>query len=142
MAKKEQVQREKPYIDYKTANVMARMYDFITHANQEREEITRELDSMLFSLRRLKELFKPLEDPNNWVSGLQYGHIPDCIQNIRHDAWEMGLTNTLFEKLKDRKFRDRFTGWLQPPVAKEEIEDHYDFEDEPKEAPRGKRYEP
>ena len=30
--------KEKPFIDYKTARVMARMYDFIVNANYERKK--------------------------------------------------------------------------------------------------------
>jgi hypothetical protein len=131
MATKTTAKKEKPYIDYKTAKVLARMYDFIIHANNERKCIYDKLNFMITSLRRLQELFTPLEDPSKWASGLEYDHIPDGILNISHDAWEAGLTHTLFEKLKDRKFWDRFTGWLGDPVLKEEIEDHYDFEDKP-----------
>jgi hypothetical protein len=118
MTKQKTAKKETPYIDYKTANIMARMYDFITHANYARKRIYDELDSMSTSLRRLQEQFKPIEDPSNWASGLEYNHIPDSLLNISHDACEMGLNHTLFEKLKDRKFRNRFTGWLNPPVLK------------------------
>jgi hypothetical protein len=134
MAEQKTAKKQKPYIDYKTANVMARMYDFIIHTNYERKRIYDELNFMLSSFRRLQELFKPLEDPSNWASGLERDRIPDGILNISHDVWEMGLTHALFEKLKDRKFRDRFTGWSSDPVLKEEIEDHYDFEEELKSA--------
>jgi hypothetical protein len=50
------------------------------------------------------------------------------IEALRAYAWESGLTKTLFEKLKDRELRYRFSGCLgEPgkPVTKEEIEDHY-----------------
>jgi hypothetical protein len=53
MAKQGTTKKEKPYIDYKTANIMARIYDFIIHANYERKRIYDELSSMLTSLRRL-----------------------------------------------------------------------------------------
>jgi hypothetical protein len=43
-----------------------------------------------------------------------------------NDIREAGMTKTLYEKLKDRDFRKRFSGWLLPPVSKEEIEDRYD----------------
>jgi hypothetical protein len=128
MQKKET--EKKPYIDYKTARVLDRMHDFIIHANNERERIYRELNSMRCSLNRIMELFQPLKDPSKWATGLEYDHIPDGLLNISHDAWEAGLTNTLFEKLKDHDFQKRFTGWRFPPVLKEEIEDHYDFGDE------------
>jgi hypothetical protein len=110
MAKKETVKKEKPYIDYKTARVLDRMHDFIIHANNEREHICRELNTMRCSLNRMMELFQPLKDPGNWATGLEYDRIPDGLLNISHDAWEAGLTNTLFEKLKDRQFQCRFTG--------------------------------
>ncbi|MDR1240136.1 MAG: hypothetical protein LBK27_08470 [Treponema sp.] len=134
MAEQKTAKKQKPYIDYKTAKVMVRMYDFIIDANHERKRIYDELNFMLTSFRRLQELFKPLEDPSNWASVLKRDHIPDGILNISHDAWEMGLSHTLFEKLKDREFRDRFTGWSGDPVFKEEIKDHYDFEEEPESA--------
>jgi hypothetical protein len=126
MAKQGTVKKEKPYIDYKAANVIARMYDFITNANYERKRIYGELNLILTLLQGLRERFKPLEDPSNWAAGLELDHIPDGILNISHDAWEMGLTRTLFEKLNDRSFRYRFVGLSGDPVLKDEIEDRYE----------------
>jgi hypothetical protein len=107
------------------------MRDFIIHANYERERIYSELRSMDAEISRLQELFKLVGYLNNRGSGLEYDHIPDCILNIRHNAWKMGFTNTLFEKLKNREFKKRFIGWSNPPVRQEEIEDRYVLEEKP-----------
>jgi hypothetical protein len=133
MATKGTAKKEIPYIDYKTADVMARMFDFINNASKVKKSIYNELERMIGTMRSLQKDLTPIsDDPNNWASALDYDHFKDDIANIRHDAREMGLTQTLFEKLKNEEFRDRFTGWLQPPVLKEEIEDH--FEEEPEKA--------
>jgi hypothetical protein len=124
---------KQPYIDYRSANLLTRMYDFINRANQMRRDVHTELDYMSRSLeimqnkiREMKEAFTPLEDPNKHVTLLEHD-----IGALRAAAWEAGLTKTLFEKLKDRVFRNRFTGCLGKgnPVPKEEIEDHYDDEE-------------
>jgi hypothetical protein len=131
IAKQKRTDEVKPYIDYKVAKIMTRMYDFINHANYKAAKITMDLDAILSSIHRLQERLSPVEDPNDFVSGLKRDHFPNLIQDIRHDAWELGMTDILFEKLKDRKFRNRFEGWLQPPVSHDEIEDQWEDEAEP-----------
>jgi hypothetical protein len=124
---------KQPYIDYRSANLLTRMYDFINRANKMRKDVYTELDCMSRSLatmqnkiREMKEAFAPLENPNAHCTEHE-----DDIKALRAYAWEAGLTKTLFEKLKDRAFRSRFTGCLGKgnPVPKEEIEDHYDVEE-------------
>jgi hypothetical protein len=118
-----------PYIGYDTATFLTRLYDFIRRANQMRKDVYTELDYMSRTLaimqnkiREMKEAFSPVENPNARCTF----HEND-IEALRAYAWEAGLTKTLFEKLKDRCFRNRFTGLggFGPPVLKEEIEDHY-----------------
>jgi len=120
------IKEPEPFIDYKTANVMTRMYDFIIHANNTKEYVYNEIERVITTLKYLQREFIPREDPNSWADALQYDHIPDSIANIRHDAWAAGLTDTLFKKLKDKEFRDRFTGWLGAPVTQDEIIDIYE----------------
>ena len=115
-----------PYIDYKIASIFTRMHDFIIHSNYFVERFHRELDNLEASIHIFRSALAPREKPEEWVDALQYDHIPNLIANLRHDTWSAGLIDTLFEKLKDRKFRDRFTGWLGDPVLEQEIEDHYD----------------
>ena len=124
-------EKPQPYIDYKTARVFVRMYDFIIHANQAQKSLNDELERLVCTIRLFQEKYAPRENPEKWADALKRDNIPNTIANIRHDSWEAGLTHTLFEKLKDKQFRDRFTGWLGDPVLKEEIEDHYDFEVKP-----------
>jgi hypothetical protein len=119
-------EKPRPYIDYKTARVFVRMYDFIIHANQAQKSLNDELEHLIYTIRLFQEKYAPRENPEKWADALKRDHIPNAIANIRPDSWEAGLTQTLFEKLKDKQFRDRFTGWLGDPVLKEEIEDHDD----------------
>jgi hypothetical protein len=124
-----------PAIDYKTAQVMVRMYDFIIGAYDLKKSLYNDIEGLIASMRRVQErCTNELNSPNEWAEALNYNHIDDPIADIRHDAWEAGLTHTLFEKLKDRQFRNRFTGWLGSPVLEEEIKDHYEWEDEETEA--------
>jgi len=119
-----------PYIDYDKATFLTRLYDFINRANQMRKDVYTELDYMSRTLAimqnkisEMKQAFAPVENPNANCTF----HEND-IEALRAFAWEAGLTRTLFEKLKDRVFRNRFTGCLWKhgePVLKEEIEDHY-----------------
>ena len=119
-----------PYIDYDKATFLTRLYDFINRANQMRKDVYRELDYMSRTLaimqsniNDMKKAFAPLENPNAYCTEYE-----DDIKALRGIAWEAGLTKTLFEKLKDRLFRNRFTACLgEPaePVLKEEIEDHH-----------------
>jgi len=127
MAKEKKPQ---PYIDYGKAIYLTRIYDFINRANRMREDVYTALDDMSFTLaimqktvRDMMQAFSPAKNPNARF------HEND-IEALKAYAWEAGLTNTLFEKLKDRDFRDRFTasyGHGDParPVQKEEIEDRY-----------------
>jgi hypothetical protein len=117
----------KPYIDYKTAKTFVRMYDFIIHANEMRKSMFDELERTIAILRHAQKSLSPVENPEEQFAHFNYDHFTHHIANLRADAWEAGLTSTLFEKLKDGKFRDRFTGGriINDPVLKEEIEDHY-----------------
>lgn len=124
------MKKQKPYIDYKTAEVFVRMFDFINHANNLQKSINEEMNRMVITIRQFQEKYAPRENPEKWADALEYSYIPNAIANIRHDSWEAGLTDTLFEKLNDKKFRDRFTGWLGDPVTEEEIEEHYNWEEE------------
>ena len=119
-----------PYIDYKTAGIFARMHDFIINANQERKAICEELDRMITWLQIAQDNLSPVEDPNNQYAHFDYDHFTHNIARLRNDAWEAGLTSTLFEKLKDVEFRRRFTGWgrMDEPVLEEEIKDRYEEE--------------
>jgi hypothetical protein len=122
-----------PYVDYKTADLLTRLYDFIIRANQMRKNVYTELDYMdrrlaimQNKISEMKAAFAPLENPNADCTSHD-----DDIKALRAYAWEAGLTQTLFEKLKDRGFRYRFSGCLGKPgkpVTKEEIEDHYSDE--------------
>jgi hypothetical protein len=105
------------------------MYNFIVDSEELREKVNKKLLGLIRELQMFYDDLNPTQEEKRKYFAMM-GHI-DPIDRLRHDAWETGLTDTLFEKLKDKNFRDRFTGWLQPPVTKEEIEDHYDFEEEP-----------
>ena len=116
-----------PYIDYDKATFLTRLYDFINRANQMRKDVYRELDYMSRTLtimqnkiNDMKQAFAPVENLNTHCTEYE-----DDIKALRAIAWEAGLTQTLFEKLKGRLFRNRFTACFGEPVLKEEIEDHY-----------------
>jgi len=117
-----------PYIDYDKAAFLTRLYDFINRANQMRKNVYTELDYMARTLtmmqnhiNEMKAAFSPVENPNAHCTF----HEND-IEALRAYAWEAGLTSTLFEKLEDQCFRNRFTGLVKVhPVSKEEIEDRY-----------------
>ena len=127
---KAKAKKTQPYIGYDKATFLTRLYDFITRANQMRKNVYTELDFMSRTLAimqkqidEMKQAFTPLENPNARCTEHE-----DDIEALRAFAWEAGLTKTLFDKLKDRTFRTRFTGcYGEPgePVLKEEIEDHY-----------------
>jgi hypothetical protein len=116
-----------PYIDYDKATFLTRLYDFINRANRMREDLHTELEYMSRTLaimqskiNKMKQAFEPVENPNARCTF----HEND-IEALRAFAWEAGLTKTLFEKLKDRLFRNHFTGCYGSPgepVLKEEIE--------------------
>jgi len=121
--------KTQPYIDYGTATYLTRLYDFINRANRMREDMRTELDEMSgylamlqSKINEMKQWFQPVEDANARCTF----HEND-IEALRAYAWEAGLTKTLFEKLKDQCFRNRFTGLggSLPPVLKGEIEDRY-----------------
>jgi len=119
--------KPKPYIDYKTARVLSLMYDFVTNAKYERDLVIKELERQITFLHMtITNLETVSDDPDNWGQALDKWGFKDNIARLRNTAWNAGLTSTLFEKLKDKKFRDRFNGWGGLPVLKEEIEDHYD----------------
>ena len=120
--------REKPYIDYKTAKTLAWMRDFIVDAIKEREKIEKELNRAIIAIEQVRNSLKPIEGyDSQWAYITTLGYTND-IARLSHDAWEAGLTQTLFEKLGDKQFWNRFTGWLFPPVLKEEIQDKYEEE--------------
>ena len=132
--------KPQPFIDYKTASIFARMYDFIIHSNYFVERFNRELDTLEASIKRFRSALAPREKPEEWADALKYDHIDNLIANLRHDTWEAGLTYTLFEKLKDRNFRYRFIGFMGDPVLEQEIKDVYDDDDDkPKPKTRQKK---
>jgi len=125
MARKEKPQ---PYIGYKTAIALDRMHDFIIHANNQHKALYEELGSMIRILQSIQQQFSPMKDPNNQWEYFERDHFTNPVATLRADAWEAGLTKTLFEKLKDKAFQIRFTGFYglresPNPVLKEEIED-------------------
>jgi len=139
--------KARPYIDYKTAGILARMHDYILYANDANKFLAIELDRLVFNIGiadskermagyvhifqdTILRFYKPKLDPNKWTDAVGHEGIFDTVAKIRHSAWEMGLTETLFEKLKDRNFRNRFTGWLGNPVLEGEIVDRYFEKDE------------
>jgi len=121
--------KPKPYIDYKTAGILARMYDFIIDANYERKTVYEELGYAIKQLQIIQKRLAPVDDPEEQFAHFNRDHFTHNIAQLRADAWEAGLTTTLFEKLKDREFRNRFIGFMKEPVTKEEIEDRYEDHD-------------
>jgi len=125
------VKNAQPYIDYDKADFLTRLYDFINRANQMRKDMYRELDyasryleTVQDRISEMKQAYAPVENPNADCAS----HDND-IKALRAFAWEAGLTRTLFEKLENQCFRNRFTGLTgAQPVTKEEIEDRYDDE--------------
>jgi hypothetical protein len=117
--------KPKPYIDYKTAKTLDRMYDFIIHANEMRSSMCDELNRIIATLQQAKLCLAPVEKPENQYAHFSYDHFTHDIARLRADAWEAGLTHTLFEKLKDKQFKDRFLGGHGEPVQKEEIEERF-----------------
>ncbi len=117
------MKKEKPFIDYKTANIMARMYDFITDANVERKKMEQEINRAIEVLQCVKKYLEPLADPNDHLGHLSPLGWTNSVASLRADAWEIGLSHTLFEKLADKNFRNRFTGWALPAVQEAEIKD-------------------
>jgi hypothetical protein len=127
MTRKEKPQ---PYISYGKAIFLTHIFDFINRANRMRKDAYKELDYMSRTLAimqnkisEMKQTFAPVENPNAYCTEYE-----NDIEALRAHAWSAGLTRTLFEKLKDRDFQIRFTGfyglWESPnPVLKEEIED-------------------
>ena len=120
--------KKQPYIDYGTARHLTRLYDFINRANRMRGDMLRQLDYLQGHLQivqtqinDMKEMFSPVENTNAGV-----GNFDNDIEALRTFAWEAGLTKTLFEKLKDNRFRNRFTGLNKAePVQEDEIKDIY-----------------
>ena len=125
--------KAEPYIDYKKADYLTRLHGFINRANQMRKDMLIELDYMSRTLAimqsricEMKEHFSPVDDPNVCC----ISDYDNDIAALRAYAWEAGLTRTLFEKLKDRDFRWRFTGFAGDPVQQGEIVEQYSWEDE------------
>ncbi|WP_461257674.1 hypothetical protein, partial [Treponema sp. R80B11-R83G3] len=117
--------KTQPYIDYDKAAFLTRLYDFINRANQMREDVYTQLDYMdhLFGMMKeqisfMKQAFAPVGNPNDRVTFYEHD-----IEALRSYAWSAGLTKTLWEKLKDQNFRHRFSGFINTPVQKDEIED-------------------
>ena len=119
--------KTQPYIDYKTANVLDGMHDFIIHANNERKAIYEELSNLIAWLQVFQDKFAPVENPDDKYAHFDRDHFTHNIARLRHNAWEAGLTSTLFEKLNNEQFRSRFIGWLPGlPVLEHEIKDVYE----------------
>jgi len=118
--------KPQPYIDYKTANILDRMRDFILHANYFCKRFNEALNDFEGSIRLFRSALAPRENPEEWADALKYDHIEGLIANLRHDTWEAGLTDTLFKKLEDKDFRYRFIGFMGAPVLEHEIKDVYE----------------
>jgi hypothetical protein len=118
--------KEQPFIDYKTANIMARMFDFITSANYERKKIAQELDLAINALQSVRKALEPLVDPDDNIGHLTPLGWTNNIASLRADAWEIGLSHKLFKKLADKDFRNRFVLGFNPPVLEAEIKDIYE----------------
>jgi len=122
-------EKKKPYIDYKTARVLAFMHEFIVDTNRERELIIKELERQItfiqMSINGLKAVSDSYDLDNCWADAMKYG-CSDNIAMLRLSALRAGLTSTLFKKLNDKEFRNRFTGMFGTPVLEEEIKDNYD----------------
>jgi hypothetical protein len=113
---------------YKNAlAILSGHYDFIIHANDVKKCIYNELEHVIHVIKLMQKFVTPMSDPNDWTSSMEYDRFKDDMARMRHDAWEMGLTHTLFDKLADRDFQLRFRGFYENhPVVQEKIEDHYD----------------
>ena len=120
--------RKQPYIDYGTAARLIQIHDFINRANRMRRDMLRQLDFLDRDLQivqtkinDMKQMFSPVENPDAGV-----GDFDNDIDALRTYAWELGMSHTLFDKLKDQQFRNRFTGLNKAnPVQKDEIKDIY-----------------
>lgn len=120
--------KPKPYIDYSEAHYLLNLYEFINRANQMRGGMLQQLDFLQRHLQivqtqinDMKKMFSLVENTNAGI-----GSFDNDIEALRTFAWEAGLTKTLFEKLKGRNFRNRFTGLNKSdPVQENEIKDIY-----------------
>ena len=120
--------KKQPYIDYGTAAHLIQIHDFINRANRMRQAMLRRLDFLDRDLQiaqnkinDMKQMFSPVENPDAGV-----GDFGNDIDALRTYAWELGMSHTLFDKLKDQQFRNRFTGLNKAnPVQKDEIKDIY-----------------
>ncbi|GHV80616.1 hypothetical protein AGMMS49944_24070 [Spirochaetia bacterium] len=123
--------KEKPFIDYKTAQALKWMHRFILKAYEERRHVYGALGTQIELLTRVRDRLKPVsDDPDYW--SFCKDDPRDELTEMRHLAWEAGLTHTLFEKLtKDEDhFQGRFIGWLFPPVSEDEIKERYEWEED------------
>ena len=131
------MKKQEPFIDLKVARVLVRMFDFINNANNERKEIYDEIERLILSLRFIQRKNQPMLDPNkDFIKFLDKRGFNDRLAKIRNDSIEAGLTTILFDKLADENFRNRFTGWIQPPVSELEITDNEDIFPDSQEAQR------
>jgi len=116
--------KQQPYIDYSTAVNLTNLCDFINRANRMRSDMLRQLyflqghlQIVQTQINDMKRMFSPVENINAGV-----GDFDNDIEALRTFAWELGLSHTLFEKLKDQRFRNRFTGLNKvEPVQEDEI---------------------
>ena len=124
--------KKQPFIDYKMARVLAFMRSFIVSAKYERDKLIGGIEEQIRYLQvRLNDLKTVSDDPDNFVAALDTLGFKDNIARLRHDAWEAGLTSTLFEKLENKDFWYRFTGFMGEPVQEEEVKNLED-DDKPK----------
>ena len=117
------MKKQEPYIDYKTANVLAWMFTFMDYFNQACKIMHEDLESMINRLRMVQVEFEPRTDLNECYDKFERDHFTNLLARLRHDAQEAGLTEALFEKMKDRQFQNRFRGLGFPPVQREEVEE-------------------
>jgi hypothetical protein len=130
MAEQKTDKKQKPFFDHKTAEHLFWMREFIVDSEELRKKVNQKLLGIIRELQMFYDDLNPTQEEKQKYFTMM-GHI-DPIERLRHDFWESGGTDTLFEKLGNRDFRLRFRSFLIPPVTKEEIEDHYDFEEEQK----------
>jgi len=79
--------KQQPYIDYKTAEVFARMYDFIIDANDERKTVYEELGRMITRLQAVQNKLAPAENPDDQYAHFNRDHFTNNIAQLRADAW-------------------------------------------------------
>jgi hypothetical protein len=132
MVEQKTAKKQKPFFDHKTAEHLYWMRKFIVDSEELRKKLNRRLIGLIRELQMFYDDLNPTQEEKQKYFALM-GHI-DPIDRLRHDFQESGGTDTLFEKLGNRDFWYRFRGFIGPLVTKEEIEDKYDFEEEPETA--------